>query len=322
MKIKNTLKKAYLKLPSGVVSNLYKIYDFLLYKKNRKQVINKDGNQSETIYVIRPREGSIEGLMSLLLNVVRQLRYSDKQGYIPVFDFKNFKTQYSNDDENIWENYFEQYKYTLDEITDKNVILSGLSPTRTDFINFDNWTKENEIKESRMLISKYVHINENVKQAVIKELENIDLENTVGLYIRGTDYTKLKPAGHPVQPTYEEVFIKTDEIIEKYKAKKAFLVTEDQNAYDASLKHYGDKLIVASFDSYIKNYDGKGFLSDSNVLNELSNNNYDRGFNYLVKIIILSKLNYLVAGNTCGSWAAMSFSKGYKDYYIFNLGKY
>lgn len=323
MKIKRKIKKVFLLLPKFITNNIYKIYDYFLYPENRKKIENHS-NYNKVVYIIRPRNNTVEGLMSLLLNATRHLDYVDKKEYIPYFDFGSLKTQYSDEKgTNIWEYYFKQGPITINEINRSNrIVFCGLSKTRTSLFDFDNWTKKEQIERSRYLFNKYIVLNEKTKNYIEKEVSKIDIKTTLGLYIRGTDYTKMKPIGHPIQPKVEDMFNKAEEYMEKYSLKKVFLVTEDYDIYKKASIFFGEKLIVASFDSFIKNYKGNNYLSNSEEINEICENKYTRGLNYLTKIVILSKLDYLIAGNTCGSWAASAFSKGFKDHYIFNLGNY
>ena len=52
----------------------------------------------------------------------------------------------------------------------------------------------------------------------------------IGLYLRGTDYTKLKPTGEAAQPTVEEAIERAKQYMEN-NDKKVFLVTEDEEVY-------------------------------------------------------------------------------------------
>lgn len=154
-------------------------------------------------------------------------------------------------------------------------------------------------------------------------MKYIDFESTLGIYARGTDYTRLKPKGCTIQPSIQMIISKANEYIQKYHLKKIFLVTEDNNVYSALSKEYGNSLMTASFDSFVTNYNGTDFLSKSpEACRELGNSPYYRGVNYLVKLLLLSKCHYLVSGVTNGSWAVNVFSEGFEDAYWFNLGRY
>lgn len=325
------MKISLLKKKIERVPQLYNFFRYMYYRLSGKDMIEKHisyGNQNrdQTIYVIRPNsEDGIQGLMSLLIQTLRKLEYADKKGLIPFIDFYNFKTQYYDGKTNAWENFFKPVsKLSLQEVyKSKNVILSGATPffkedlslyKETIFNNHDLAIKCNSI------IKKYIELSEDAENVLNNELNSIDIKNCLGIYLRGTDYVKLKPAGEYRQPDIRDVIKKIDEFINKYEIDKIFLVTEDFTYYDILKKRYKEHLIVVSYDTFIKNYDGKDYLSKSNVL---SVDKKERGIDYLVKIILLSKCKYLISSITCGSIAAYAFNGDrYTDKYIFSLGYY
>lgn len=330
MNIKNEVRKILFSyLSENSIQNFYKVYYRIKYSNEmmEKRSFGKL-NADKTFYVIRPRQDCTEGLLSLFWNVVRNLAFAREHNYIPVVDFLNYKTQYSmNTRENVWEYYFTQpSQYDLEEVyQSKNVILSGLEI---------QWYRKSDFKvnyEQKILetlhdkIFSYVDFSEETKYRVEEEIShlNIDLDNTIGLYLRGTDYIKLKPSGHPVQPDVNQAVTIIDEYLCKYDISSVFLVTEDGKIYDAIKEKYGKMCVTPQFDNYIYDYDGNRFLSKDKSIEELASTPYERGMNYLVKMIILSKCGYLVGGNTNGMWAANVFANHkFKDRHIFDLGLY
>lgn len=318
------------KFPKKWINRFYKVYNLIAYPdmiEERKTY--GDLNKNEILYIIRPRTDCIEGLMALFLNVMKNLHYAEVNGYIPIVDFENYKTQYQdtvNGNKNAWEFYFMQpTKYSLQEAyKSSNVILSGLNALvlSSDYIeqSFD----EEMMYRSRRLVEKYIRFSPAVYNTVLCESKNWDMKKTLGLYLRGTDYTKLKPAGHPVQPSFQQAMKKADEIMKKNKLSHVFLVTEDAEIYKEAKKYYGNRLLTVSYDTYISGYTGEKYLGrDEKSVIQLADTPYKRGLNYLVKLIILSQCNSFVGGNTCGSWAACSFNKkGFQDQYVFDLGRY
>lgn len=285
-------------------------------------------NEDKTIYIIRPRVDCVEGLMSLFLNVIKQIWYAEKKGYIPVVDFKNYKTQYKDPNQqidNVWEYYFEQpSNISLDEAYKSHkVILSGLTALMKTDKFLDQKFDEESLFLSRKFIDKYINFSTNTKDFFYQIKIDVNFDKTLGLYLRGTDYVKLRPAGHPVQPSAEDAIKMADTMMKRFDLEYVFLVTEDYEIYKKIKQHFQKKLIIVSFDSFITSYKGDSFLSlEKSVLSQLSSSPYQRGLNYLTKLYILSKCKCFVGGNTCGSWAANVFSKGYDESYIFDLGLY
>lgn len=90
-----------------------------------------------------------------------------------------------------------------------------------------------DLKKSHDFIFGKINFSVNVETAVTEVLDKmqIQLDKTLGLYLRGTDYIALKPSGHPIQPTVEQAIDVVNEYIAKYDIEKVFLVTEDAKIY-------------------------------------------------------------------------------------------
>ena len=326
--LKKGLKSLICKLPNRIGEIFYHIYTYLKYIDMRqKKCKYGEKNKDKTFYIIRPRIDDIEGLMSLLLNVMKQLKYAEIHGFIPVVDFQNYNTQYKDEgieEPNVWKYYFKQTsEYDLEEVyNSSNVILSGLNALIKVNRVIERSFETEIIHNCRDVLKRYIRVSEDIYQIVEKEVA-WDISKTVGLYLRGTDYVKLKPAGHPRQPTFEQARIEVDKLLNLYGLDYIFLVTEDEEIYQQAREYYQEKLKIVSFDKFVTGYEGKDYLSKSNeCMQELAETPYQRGLNYLVKLLILSKCRMFVGGNTCGSWAACVFSKGYEKQYVFELGKY
>lgn len=328
MNIKNYLKHQLFEMSPNTVRKFYNIYNVVKYPNYREteKCFGPD-NPDKIFYVIRPRPGKVEGLMALYQDTLKQINYAEKRHFVPIVDFQNYETQYDDqsiEEKNAWLYYFKQVSpYNLKTVYNSSkVILSGLNAIDKCDVWLSQDFSQDGLNKARVFSKKYIRFSNEVNKFVNSELRNIDLNHTIGLYLRGTDYTKLKPAGHPIQPSPRQAFEIVDEMIKKYAVRHIFLTTEDYDIYHATREKYGDILSVASFDSFIKNYND-GFLSDNaNSLNQLSLSPYKRGLNYLCKLIILSKCKYFVGGKTSGSWAACTFSEGFAEQYIFELGKY
>lgn len=330
MSIKNTIRKvAFNHLSDKSIENFYKIYYRLRYPNEMEKEKSFGGlNTDKTIYIIRPRTDCTEGLMSLYINVLKNLEYGISKGYTCLVDFKNYKTQYFdplNPSQNIWDLFFTQPSSIKleDAYHSKNVILSGLNINWYNSNIFNN--KFDDYKVQHDFAFKYIDFSKDVKSAVDHELLTIGIKSSelIGLYLRGTDYVALKPSGHPIQPTpYQGIEI-VDSYLKKHPdIKGIFLVTEDYSYYQIIKNYYKQHCYIASFDKFITNYDGKTFLSHESSINELGTSAYQRGLNYLVKLIILSKCRYIVGGRTMGTRAVLLFSGKKNNAYIFDLGNY
>ena len=178
-----------------------------------------------------------------------------------------------------------------------------------------------DLQEVHKLIKKYIKFSDAAIVKYKEELNSINPKEMVGLYLRGTDYTKLKPTGESVQPTVEEAIERAKQYM-KNNDKKVFLVTEDEEVYKKVVSNLGDRVVTVSFDRYIKDYSAKNFLAKDSCIEQLAEDAHTRGMNYLVKIMLLSQCSCIVGGKTCGSWAACAFADEKTKIDIFELGNY
>lgn len=293
------------------------------FNSREHRVSYGERNKDKTIFVIRPRTDKVEGLMSLFMYVLQRVAYAQEKGYLCYVDMKNYETQYAVEGVNSWELFFQQpMSLTEEEVyQSKNVILCSTCNVYDDTgLNEKIFFHREELQFGQSFVEKYIRLSEKMEKMLQQELDKIQVENAIGIYMRGTDYTKLKPAGHYVQPSKEMVKEKVDQFIEKYKEKRLFLVTEDMENYQYMKNCYGDLVHVVSNEHFISGYKGDDFLSKTDCLGD---DMIQRGYKYLVKILLLAKCKYLITSITMGSEAAYLLNQGkYEDVYVFDLGLY
>lgn len=325
LRVKQIIKKQLNKFPR-LFNSLFYLKSLLLnYNDREHRVSYGSQNPQNHFYVIRPRTNGIEGLMALFIWILKLSDYAKKQGYVPVVDLKNYQTQYSDGEHNVWEWFFLQKNtFSLEEVyRSKNVVLSGYR--RTNVYNEDIVSRRvfSDLEWNRYcheLFFSLFAVNAEVEQLVAQEKKGIPIDNCVGVFLRGTDYIKLKPTGEAIQPSMESVLKKTMEMCQKHGIENVFLVTEDNDIYTYFRNRLKDALHIVSFDSFIENYKGNTYLSKANVLDE---NKYRLGLHYLVKIILLSKCRYFVGSIASGSKVAWILNGNqYTDYHVFDLGDY
>ncbi len=161
-------------------------------------------------------------------------------------------------------------------------------------------------------VKQYIH------DLAAEKVKAFGINDMAGVLVRGTDYTKLKPAGHPVSPSPEQAAQKLDEFLAQYGRRKIFLATEDADIFAFFRDRYGD-LIFTSDNNLVSNYSGSDYIA-SYIRAE---NKYQFGLDYLVKMICLSQCRYLIASKTAGTEFALLLNDGrYHDKYVFDLGTY
>lgn len=280
------------------------------------------------VYIIKPANNNMYGLGALIIEALKYIQYADIMGYMPVVDWRK-NTQYSdnkNGKKNAWEYFFKDIN-GIDIETRERLGSQFIEAQISDLSEIDKTMRiskkfdSKNILRAKSIYDKYFKISDLINSR-LKSLD-FDGRGIAGLYLRGTDYTILKPKQHAIQPDITLAIKKMDYIISKYNFSRVFLVTEDKNIFDEVHQYYGNKLISFSFDRHIQNYTGYDFLAnDVKSLRQLGDNARERGINYFIKLILLAKCECMVGGNTCGSWVSTIMSESYREKYIFNLGEY
>ena len=303
---------------------------YLYYCVAKRNILQKrmsfgQMNSDRVIYVIKPDyQDGVEGLLSLINKQILYMAYAKKKGYCPYIDWKNYKTQYYDGKNNAWEYFFKQpSNLTENEVyKSKKVYLSGWSFKTVNpegLFEADVFTDKRIREKSSEMLCEHIHFSDEVLSIVNKEATSLNISECIGVYIRGTDYVKLKPSGEYVQPSVDQMKCKIHEFENKYNAP-IFLVTEDGDIFDNLKKEFGDIIRIVSFDTFIRNYEGKDVLSKSDVLEK---DKKLRGQKYLAKMILLSKCRYLITSITQGSKFSYILNNGkYVDEYTFDLGLY
>lgn len=303
---------------------------YLYYCVAKRNILQKrmsfgQMNSDRVIYVIKPDyQDGVEGLLSLINKQILYMAYAKKKGYCPYIDWKNYKTQYYDGKNNAWEYFFKQpSNLTENEVyKSKKVYLSGWSFKTVNpegLFEADVFTDKRIREKSSEMLCEHIRFSDEVLSIVNKEATSLNISECIGVYIRGTDYVKLKPSGEYVQPSVDQMKCKIHEFENKYSAP-IFLVTEDGDIFDNLKKEFGDIVRIVSFDTFIRNYEGKDVLSKSDVLEK---DKKLRGQKYLAKMILLAKCKYFVGSMTQGSKFSYILNNGnYSDEYIFDLGLY
>lgn len=303
-----------------------KINFFIFHKKKqmKKQYQGGNRNVDKKFYVILGN-GKEVGLCSHFITVMNEVYYAVNNGYIPVVDFRNDRTQYNmpylvNGTWNAWEYYFEQVSsYTLEEVEEsQNVVFSWGNNEYEKLIDSIDYS-EQSIQKVKKWIKKYLVIKEEIISIVNQKKEELfGGEKILGVFCRGTDYVALKPKGHPIQPNVEQVISKTREYLKTYpNIKKIFLATEDYEIYRKFQDVFGEMVCVSDLE-LVKNYDGKDYLC-----NYLSKDRYETGKNYLIKMLLLAECNYFIASKASGSYFVMTMKeKAWEDKFIYEMGIY
>lgn len=229
---------------------------------------------------------------------------------------------------NVWETYFMQPEAEMS----KSIFMNKLPITENGL--YPKWDSiYNKIERNAWCIiyKKYVKFNEYTQKYISDELENLGIlsKRVLGVLCRGTDYMDQKPAGHPVQPSIEELLSEVEARMKDWNMDYIYLAT-DEIAYEKIFSNHFPNRIITNKRVYYSNAyhklatDCKGeFVSIGRVAGERENDSYYRGLEYLSSIAILSKCKALIAGNCGGTCAAVFLNDNkYEHCHVFDLGLY
>ncbi len=301
------------------INNLY-----IKIKWHERKIHPGKENPEKTFYIVR-RHNTGAGIFSFVLTGLGAIQEAVEKGYIPVIDMQNYENVLLLPEEvgkhNAWEDYFLQPSCVgLDTVQkSKNVILGPI----TDPLNYPDFPKlyhETEITRWRKVAKNHLHLRKEYEDARNKYIEeNFHGKKILGVLCRGTDYLKLRPTGHPIQPSRDQMINKCKESLEKWKCDVIYLATEDEAIWKDFKEEFSGRVFSYQKDHYSAR---SGELIGITLLKEKNEAPSTWNVPYVISISILAKCHCLVAGATSGSAAALIMSSGYENAYIFDLGTY
>lgn len=251
----------------------------------------------------------LNNVLSLCLKAV-------SEGYLPQVNIMNSKGL------NIWEMFFEQPFPEISRAGKKVISFSER--------NFEAFPQWKDVYDSRMvrlygnLYRDFVTLRPEAKAYIRNEMDHILGKGKIlGVLCRGTDYTRSKPKGHPVQPEPEEILEKAGELFAEKKYEYIYLATEDSQYDTLFRERFRNRLLINQRQYYDAKFDEKDLQLIKDVHFDRDNDDYLKGLEYLSSLFILAGCNGLAAGNCGGTEAAVFWNLGkYEDKVIFDLGEY
>lgn len=312
-----------------IVPDYLKVFE--LYKKNIIAMGNK--NKDKIIGVIKNKDPK-QGLFSIYRIALCYIKELVSLGYLPVVDMQTIGNAYLNPDklglENSWEYYFEQPSgiSVTEAHVSAHVIDTSNIPLVTNLAcNFDDVLKSKKIRQfySR-LSSEYIRMKPTIKTIIEQRYQNIFSkvpkgEKVCGILFRGSDYSKLKPYMHQIQPSIDMVIDKVTKLSKEWGFSYLFVATEDENALTELKKNFQNRILYLERLRFQDT--GKELLADIDFQRE--NDRYIKGLDYLTEMILLSKCNFIIAGKATGTYGAAILSEqygGYEKEFYFDLGFY
>lgn len=303
------------------------------YKKREKRQVWGNENPDKIFYVIGHNE-TLGGLWWIINQVLMHIAYCKDNGYIPVVDFLNYYTQYSESETskntNDWELFFEQPSgISLTDISkSKNIIINKMAaaPQKKYLMGHDEfYDNPQRIIYFQTLFNRYIHFNASAKAYLDNMYKRIfrGKDNVVGVLCRGTDYVLLKPKGHPVQPEVSVVIEDVKKCMIEYNCDNIFLATEDADIFDVFFATFGEKLLyIDQKRIHKKDMDGISYLSQENKKVYGNTSAFIKGMSYMSATYLLSKCKCFISGRTGGAKGVLLMSSGFSYTKIYNLGLY
>ena len=252
-----------------------------------------------------------------LSNVIGLIVYALYRGCLPLIEIKN-----QQEGENIWEWYFEQ-PFALSDGAQSVICDRSYTDYRPN-IRTGFGGDDPDFKTWSFFYHRFVRFRAPVWDYIRQEIDEAGVrENSLGLLIRGTDYTASKPKGHPIQPDVEELIQKATEYQKQYSYSAIYAATEEERLFRRISEALGPDLVRENRRSYYdKQFYQQGMQFIGDVKFDRENDNYWKGLEYLSSLVILSNCTDLVAGNCGGTEFAVLYTAGYRNKYIFNKGLY
>lgn len=145
----------------------------------------------------------------------------------------------------------------------------------------------------------------------------------LGVICRGTDYVKLKPSGHPVQPTVEQVIEQAKVLMQKYRFDRIYLATEEMAIHEKFEKAFPGLIVVNKRQYYDSIFNSCNMSYIYEVQFDRENDIYLKGLEYLSSLQLLSRCDALLGGNCGGACAAIYMNNMKYEYVeLFKLGLY
>lgn len=266
------------------------------------------------------------GLVAMLNHFTIPYTYIKSKGYIPIMNVEaadeSIFSDYPGDD--IWCKFFRQPSgielENLKGVAD--ITISPLTPFSYPVMSLMLQLSGGEADEFR----KIEYFNDRLLEHIDRYRKHIlpEPENTLGVLIRGTDYTATKPKEHPVQATPEQVIEKIKELSkEKWNFKNIFVATEDAQALKKICETFGDK---------VKYIDQKRFVSHEGERLQVQKykdtwkrgDGWKYGADYLSAMVLLSECGFFLASGRCSGQGLVEKLTEGKNYpsYVFDLGLY
>lgn len=306
--------------------------DSVLYEKFFKYSSLKNGSEALPSFLESGRNPILiqRGLWEYRLSnfcfvkdMLANIIWCIERGCSPIVDIYPPKDSSYSESQNLWELFYRQpvgiEKQKKTDVMKKcPIIISSIRP------GFEDVRNSEMIKFWNVMLECFVKYNEQTQAYLDAEYEElIKGKRVVGCVLRSTDYTKLKPSGHPIQPSVDEVVNKLKEVMRSYQIDYIYLATEDSDIANVFKATFPDRVIENKRMYYNEQFNGRELNAVSQVHFERENDDYLKMLEYISSINLVSKCDCLVTGLNGGSEMAVYRNGNRYEYaYVFDKGFY
>lgn len=266
--------------------------------------------------------------IGILLYVLEGTVLALSKGYIPVFFVNGSRnTQEELSIEWIIKQPCEiLFGINADTINRRDYVSEVLSDAPFRFEGKNLWnvgSKEFRIWSS--LAKKILNTTERFDEYMTRDVcqNGLGMVEKIGVIVRGTDYTKLRPRLHPIQPNIEDVIKKVRDILDRNPAQKIYVVTDEEQTFAQFEKCFGKENVLTNTRVYYdKVFWDKNCYQICDAHIERENDDYWHSMEYVSSLFILARCSTIVGGNCGGSKLAVLLAEHPENAGIFNLGVY
>lgn len=290
-----------------------------LIRKNFSERVFSDSPEIKPLYFIIRREPPGAGLFSNINHVLQGLREAENRDLIPVVDMQNYWSSYSlstaiHGTRNSWEYFFDQpagisLQTALNSnryVVSKGNRIAGEHWLTQKSLQFT--TEPEKIGEVSRLLEKYLKLN-SFTQATIEFVKlQIDWKPylSLGVSLRGSDYLQIRPHGHPMQPSIQDVCVAIEETLKFDSSTRIFLACEDFSIRNSIERNFPG-MVLPNFRAtkFFQDYIAQNLNLTGRNLTILTNT-----LGYLVEIFLFSECKSCVSSLANGSSIGIALNNG------------
>lgn len=330
------------------VLEYYRTYTFdiatknVIYQWNARKRHKSYGvkNPDKYFYVIRSIDdtskfytGPRHNLMANYFYVLSHMMYAENNGLSPVVDQLNYPVYISQEkmvhgSYNPWEYFWEQpYGNKLDDVYEsKNVILSKREWFGEWDMGYDveNYTNKKLVAQYHALAEK-VPLNTVMQQYCEEKKREMftGKERILGVSVRiggHSDTAYSQGAGHPKQPSAEEMVQLVETRMTAWNMDKVFLATDSDYAVDTFRQAFSQQLIVMS-----RMRSPIGYDKQRDIFKPMytTNNIIQTSKDYIVEMQLLANCDGLLGSVSSGlRYAVVQNNAAYEHIEIVDYGRF